>query len=181
MDSLLKALLFVLAAPALTAANVDFPSASSVEGYLARLLLNEVAFPGEQGYVSEANTRRAMENILLVLDARIHYIPMPYTRFQVAQTSSEKLLDVITAGGVHGQVEGFYRDAEGYAVAYPRVAERLHYLLNIANDGTPGRFARLLNHAAVLASNYIEQLQRPENLYAHLRIVTGKPVTGRAY
>lgn len=88
----------VLLQPSLVAANVKLPSYRSTEGYLCKLLLNEVAFPGEHGYISEQDTMRAMDNILLVLDARIHFIPSPYTRYQVAQTSSEKLLDIITAG-----------------------------------------------------------------------------------
>ena len=163
------------------AGNVRFPELSSEAGYLAALLVNEVAFPGERGYVSEANTMRAMENILLVLDARIRYVPAPYERVQIAQTSSARLLDVMTAGGKRGQVDGFYRDASGAAVVVSRVEKRLGYLFKIGNDGAPGRFARLLNHAGALSSQYTAYLNRPENLYLHLRTIHGVPVTGRAY
>ncbi len=163
------------------AQNVAFPAFSSEAGYLGALLVNEVAFPGERGYVSEANTKRAMENILLVLDARIRHVPVPYERVHIAQTSSDRLLDVMTAGGVQGQVEGFYRDTSGAAVVSSRIEKRLGYLFKIANDGAPGRFARLLNHASALSSGYIAHLHEPQNLYLHLRSVHGIPVTGRAY
>ena len=163
------------------AGNVRFPAFSSEAGYLGALLVNEVAFPGERGYVSEANTKRAMENILLVLDARIRHVPEPYERVHIAQTSSARLLDVMTAGGVHGQIEGFYRDASGAAVVSSRIEKRLSYLFKIANDGAPGCFARLLNHASALSSGYIAHLHEPQNLYLHLRSVHGIPVTGRAY
>lgn len=163
------------------AGNVDFPSYSSEAGYLATLLVNEVAFPGERGYVSEANTKRAMESILLVLDARMRFVPSPYKRVEIAQTSSAKLLDVMTAGGVHGQVEGFYRDGTGAAVVSARIEKRLDYLFKIANEGAPGRFASLLNHAGSLSSQYLAYLNRPENIYLHLRVIYGTPVTGRAY
>jgi hypothetical protein len=163
------------------AGNVDFPSFSSEAGYLATLLVNETAFPGERGYVSEANSKQAMDNVLLVLDARMRFVPSPYKRIQLAQTSSAKLLDVMTAGGVHGQVEGFYRGTDGAAVVMPRIQKRLGYLFNIGNDGAPGRFARLLNYASRISTDYIASLERPENLYLHLRVVHGTAVTGRAY
>ncbi|ADE55653.1 hypothetical protein Caka_2637 [Coraliomargarita akajimensis DSM 45221] len=171
----------VLLQPSLVAANVKLPSYRSTEGYLCKLLLNEVAFPGEHGYISEQDTMRAMDNILLVLDARIHFIPSPYTRYQVAQTSSEKLLDIITAGGKHGQVAGFYRNRFGRPISEPRVEQRIDYLLRIANDGKPGRFARLMNYAVQRSKDYVKRLKRPQNLYAHLRWVAKTPVTGRAY
>lgn len=161
--------------------NVRIQDLRSTEGYLFKLLVNEVAFPGEHGYISEQDTMRAMESILLVLDARIHYIPSPYTRQQVAQTSSEKLLDIITAGGLHGQVDGFYHDVHGVPVCVARVDERVEYLVQIANQGRPGRFTRLLNYSASLSRSYIARLERPENMYAHLRWVAQTPVTGRAY
>ena len=40
-------------------------------GYVARLLINEVPFPGESGWVSESDTKGAMLSILHVLDSRI--------------------------------------------------------------------------------------------------------------
>lgn len=171
----------LLIAPFVYAGNVNFPAFNSEAGYLAALLVNEVAFPGEHGYVSEADAKDAMANILLVLDARVNYVPAPYKRVELAQTSSDKLLDVITVGGVHGQVEGFYRDAAGVPVVVPRIQERMAYLMKIAEDGAPGRFASLLNYAGTLASEYVAYLNRPDNLYINLREVHGIPVTGRAY
>jgi len=165
----------------MVANNVTFPSFQSEAGYLATLLVNEVSFPGERGYISEADAKRAMANILLVLDARIKYVPVPYKRVEIAQTSSAKLLDVMTAGGVHGQIEGFYRDGSGAAVVVPRIQQRMTYLMKIAEDGAPGRFASLLNYAGSIASGYVAQLNRPENLFIDLRQVHGTPVTGRAY
>ncbi|MFQ3224901.1 MAG: hypothetical protein ACI8Z5_001153 [Lentimonas sp.] len=70
-------------------------------------------------YERLADSKRARANILLVLNARIKLVPAPYKRVQIAQTSSSKLLDVMTAGGLHGQVEGFYRDANGAGVLMP--------------------------------------------------------------
>ena len=185
LRSLHRVLLFcgvcVVTSLSVCANNVTFPSFHSEAGYLATLLVNEVSFPGEHGYVSEADAKEAMANILLVLDARIKYVPAPYKRVQVAQTSSGKLLDVMTAGGLHGQIEGFYRDDSGAAVVVPRIQQRMTYLMEIAEDGTPGRFASLLNYAGSIASGYIAHLNRPENLFIDLRMVHGTPVTGRAY
>ncbi len=174
-------LFLVLTLFPLSAMNVRSAPMTTLEGYLTALLINEVAFPGERGYISEKDTMRGMENILLVLDSRIYYVPPLYSRQHIAQTSSDKLIDIITAGGVHGQVEGFFLNEEGIPTALPRVGERIQYLLTIAEDGPPGRFARLLNHAGSLAKTYVAYLQRPENLYANLRFISGVPVTGRAY
>jgi hypothetical protein len=172
---------FVVASSSMCANNVTFPSFHSEAGYLATLLVNEASFPGERGYISEVDAKRAMANILLVLDARIKFVPVPYQRVHIAQTSSAKLLDVMTAGGVHGQVEGFYRDDSGAAVVVPRIQQRMSYLMKIAEDGAPGRFASLLNYAGSIASGYVAHLNRPENLFIDLRKVHGTPVTGRAY
>ena len=46
-------------------AQLDRPDATA--GYLARLLINEVPFPGERSYESEANSQAAMLEILWVL------------------------------------------------------------------------------------------------------------------
>ncbi len=181
LRSILLAALLSLAPQAGTAANTNLADFSTLEGYLASLLINEVAFPGEQGYISEQNSKLAMENILLVLDARIFYVPSPYTRFQVAQTSSDKLLDIITAGGENGQVHGYYRDAEGYATMYSRIPKRIRYLEGIANQGQPGKFARLLNHATALSNAYVAKLRRPENIFVNLHRIDYTAVTGRAY
>lgn len=161
--------------------NVAMPPKSTPEGFLSRLLINEVAFPGERGFVSEDDSKRAMENILLVLDARIYFVPPRYLRSHIAQTNSDKLVDIITAGGYHGQVEGFYLDETGKPAVAPRVEERLDYLLRIAEDGKPGRFARLMNHAVTLSETYAAELDRPMNLFLRLRLIRGIPVTGRAY
>lgn len=178
----LRTLVFCwLPAAVVSPGAVSLPPVDTAEGYVSALLINEVAFPGERGYVSEADTRRAMENILLVLDARLYFTPAPYTRWQVAMTDSDSLLDIIAAGGVHGQVEGFYRDDSGRLRTAPRVTERLEYLLEIANTGAPGRFARLILHARSLAEDYLEALRRPYNLFAGLKWVHGIRVTGRAY
>ena len=173
--------LYLLLCLAPLQARVELPSIETTEGYLAALLVNEVAFPGERGYISVADTERGMENILLVLDARIYFTPPRYTRRQIAMVDSDVLVDVITVGGVNGQVEGFFRDESGRLRTVPRVRERIEYLLRIANTGKPGKFARLINHASRLSRAYVDQLKRPRNLFVRLRSVHGVPVTGRAY
>src|SRR3954466_3465064 len=100
-----------LLAPRAAHAGVALPPAGGVDGYLCRLLVNEVPFPGERGYTSEADTMLAMEGLLRVLDARVRHIPPGYTQQQVASVRTGDVVDVITAGGVKGQFDGFYRDA----------------------------------------------------------------------
>jgi hypothetical protein len=56
-----SALRATLLLPRAAHAGVTLPAANSVEGYLCRLLINEVPFPGERGYTSEADTMLAME------------------------------------------------------------------------------------------------------------------------
>lgn len=162
-------------------ASVDLPSASSAQGYVARLLINEAPFPGERGYVSEADTQAAMEAILLTLHARSVDLPKPYTRQQVADTKSTNILDVITAGGVRGQVDGFYRDAQGKLATEPRVNERVNYLMGIAGQGKPGRFARLLNHAITISNQYFAGQLRVVDRYGNLTYIGTTPVTGGSY
>ena len=73
---------------------------------------------------------------------------------QVTGTLLGKELDkveVMTAGGVKGQVDGFYKDTDGQPVAVPRVHERVAYLLGMANRGQPGKIAGLLAYARDLA------------------------------
>src|SRR5205085_8337353 len=65
-------------------AAVTLPAVGSVDGYVCRLLLNEVPFPGERRYTSEADTMLAMEGLLRVLDARLNHIPPGYTQQQIA-------------------------------------------------------------------------------------------------
>src|SRR5580765_4438766 len=150
--ALLGAAAFLLARPA--HAGVTLPSASHVDGYVCRLLINEVPFPGERSYTSEADSKRAMEGLLRVLDARLEHIPPGYTQQQIAAVRTNDVIDIITAGGERGQVDGFYRDVSGKPVMVPRVTERIDNLLEIAGRGQPGKFARLLEHAAALARDY---------------------------
>jgi hypothetical protein len=180
-------LLTPLAAALLCAGAGDEPAAparlepaDTVAGYVARLLINETPFPGERGWVSEDDTRAAMQSILCVLDSRIHHIPAGYRQEQIAAVRAQDIIDVITAGGEKGQCDGFYRDRSGRFVAVPRVHERIENLLRIAGQGQPGRFARLLNHAQELASAYVQGAMNP-TCFAELRRVGQTEVTGRAY
>lgn len=169
----------LLAAPAVAA--VDLAPAQSPEGYVARLLINEVPFPGERGWESEADSKDAMRQVLLVLDARLKHIPARYTQRQIASVQTDDIIDLMTAGGIHGQIDGFYRDDRGRPATVPRVNTRLEYLVGIAGKGKPGTFARLLNHAQFLASSYVLRKESAPDLFAPLSIISGKPVTGRAY
>jgi hypothetical protein len=162
-------------------AGVTLQPKDTVPGYLARLLVNETPFPGERGWISEADTKAGMLAILWVLHSRIHHVPPGYVREQIAATRSDDIIDVITAGGERGQVDGFYRDAHGRFVAIPRVHERVEYLVRIANQGKPGRFARLLEYAQGLAGAYVESGPAGADRFARLHRVGTVPVTGRAY
>jgi len=113
-----------------------------------------------------------------VLDARLRHIPPRYTQRQIASVESDDILDLMTA---KGQVEGFYRDDSGRPSTAPRVQKRLDHLLSIANQGSPGTFARLLNHAGRLADAYVRNSATEPDLYAALQEISGTPVTGRAY
>ncbi len=150
-------------------------------GYLARLLINESAFPGERGYVSEEDTKTAMRALLLTVDARICQVPSGYTREEVADTASGDLIDVITAGGRGGQMEGFYRDRNGAPSMAPRVTRRIDNLQRIAGQGDPDRFARLLTYAQTLATAYLAGNKPSPDLYAQITRIAPKNVTGRAY
>lgn len=155
--------------------------ATDPAGYLARLLINESAFPGERGYVSEADTKATMRALLLVVDARIHRIPQGYTREEIADTVSTDLIDVITAGGRHGQMEGFFLDRRGRPAVAPRVTARVANLVRIATQGEPERFARLLTYAQTLAAGYLAGVKPEPDLYAKITRIPPKQVTGRAY
>ena len=122
-----------------------------------------------------------MLSILHVLDSRIHHVPTGYRRSQIAATSSKDIIDVITVGGEKGQCDGFYRDASGQFKAVPRVHKRVDYLTKIANDGKPGRFARLLNYGQGLAASYMQGGLKEADRFASLHSVDQVPVTGRAY
>ena len=164
------------------AAFVELRPVDTVSGYVATLLVNETPFPGENGYVSEENTRAGMLAVLWVLHCRIYYIPDGYTQTQVAGLTSTNVIDVITGTATKRQCEGFYRDASGRFVCAPRVKERIDYLLNIANSGgKPGRFANLLNYAKGLAQAYVEGGMDGADRFAGLKQVSAIVVTGRAY
>jgi hypothetical protein len=178
---LILALACFASAARLSADNVVLDAYDSNEGYLALLLINEVPFPGERSWESEADSKAAMYQILYVLDARLRYVPPRYTQRQLASVQTDNLIDLMTAGGVHGQVDGFYRDDDGHPVTVSRVRERVDYLMNIANDGSPGTFARLLKHAQRLSRDYFRSHPAEADRYLDLTEVSGRPVTGRAY
>jgi hypothetical protein len=154
---------------------------SSVEGYVCRLLINEVPFPGERGYTSEADTMLAMEGLLRVLDARLKHVPPGYTQQQIAAVRTGNVIDIITAGGEKGQFDGFYRDASGAPVTVSRVTQRIDNLVKIAGRGQPGKFARLLEHAASLARDHADGVLSCRDPHEDVRVVQGVPATGRAY
>jgi hypothetical protein len=161
---------------------VVLDSPETKTGYLANLLINESPFPGERGYVSEANTQSTMLAILWVLHSRLCLIPQRYTQMQVAGVRSDNLIDVITGGGGKRQCEGFYRDSSGQFVTDARVQERIRYLLVLANSGSkPGRFAALLNYAQGLARAYFKEGMAGADRYAGLKRVGPVVVTGRAF
>lgn len=156
-------------------------SASSSEGYLARLLVNEVPFPGERAYVSEDDTRAAMDQLLHVLDNRLENVPNPYRQQQIASVKSTDLLDIITAGGEKGQFDGFYRNAAGQPVTVPRVQERIDNLTRIANQGQPGKFARLLTYAQTIATDFVRSGKVPVDRHAALIRAENTRATGGGY
>jgi len=174
------ALLFALFSGRAPAA-VQLKPLQTEEGYVARLLLNEVPFPGERGWVSEADTKAAMLQILWVLHSRIEHVPAGYRQKELAAVSTSDIIDVITAGGVHGQCDGFYRAGGGRVAVVARVPKRLDNLLRIANQGKPGRFARLINYAQGLSSAYFSGGIKEADTFAGLSRVGRTSVTGRAY
>ncbi|MFH0878176.1 MAG: hypothetical protein V2A34_00545 [Lentisphaerota bacterium] len=150
-------------------------------GFIARLLINESPFPGERGWLSEEDTKATMLSILWVLHCRIAYVPDGYEQVQVAAIQSQNIIDVITAGGEHGQCEGFYRDGAGRFVAVERVQARVNRLAGIAGQGTPGKFARLLQYGQGLASAYVKGGIDEADRFAGLKEIGRLKVTGRAY
>lgn len=154
----------------------------SKTGYLARLLINETPFPGERGYVSIRNTQAAMVQILWVVHGRIHVIPDGYRQVHIAAIDSDDPFDIITAGGVHGQCDGFFRDQQGNLAMVPRVEERVQYLLRIANSGgKPGKFAGLIQFAEELARRYLSGGIQEADRYARIQRIGSLRVTGRGY
>lgn len=178
--SSVSALVLACALP-LAAAEVTLAPASETAGYLARLLINESPFPGERGYVSEEDSKAAMRALLLVIDARCRKIPAGYTRSEIADTRSTNVIDIITAGGFRGQMDGFYRDARRAPALAPRVTARVNRLLRIAAEGEPGRFSQLLNYAQALASAYLEGVTPSPDRFAGITHIPPKKVTGHAY
>jgi len=162
-------------------ATVELDSPATPAGYVALLLINEVPFPGERAYVSEENSKAAMLSVLWVLHCRVSAIPPGYTQKQVAAVETRDVIDVMTAGGVKGQVDGFYRGPDGRPAVVPRVRERVAYLLELANRGQPGKMARLLVYARDLARQYFASGPAGKDLFAALRKVGSKPVTGGGY
>ena len=161
---------------------VRLDPANTASGYIARLLINEVPFPGERAYVSEAETQAAMVEILWVLHSRLRQIPAGYRQEHVAGVRSGDIIDIICGTGEKRQCEGFYRNASGQFVTAARVEERLNYLIKIANSGgKPGRFANLLNFGQGLARAYVKEGIRGADRYARLTKVGQTPVTGHAY
>src|SRR5688572_15340681 len=115
--------------------GVRLEPADTVQGYVARLLINEAPFPGERGWVSEDDTKAAMLAILWVLESRLKHVPDGYKQEHIASERCADLIAVITAGGEKGQCDGFYKDESGKFIAVPRVGERVDYLLAAANRG----------------------------------------------
>lgn len=180
-----KSLRFAAAAFAVAAVSAragDFASledASTDAGFLVRLLVNETAFPGERGYVSEENSRDTMRSVLWVLHSRLSHVPAGYSRREIGAVDSTCLLDYVTA---RGQCEGFGCDSDGKRTIASRVEERVRYLLRIANSGkAPGRFARLLNYAQDLSRRYFAGDFSEKDLFEGIDSIGGVPVTGRAY
>lgn len=163
------------------AANVELDPPSTPEGYVALLLMNEVPFPGERAYVSEEDSKAAMLSILWVLHCRLTIVPPGYTQKQLAAVKTSSVIDVMTAGGVRGQVDGFYADADGKPVTTPRVQERIALLLDLANRGKPGKIAGMMNYARDLARKYFKTGPDGKDLYAELRKVGSTQVTGRGF
>jgi hypothetical protein len=162
-------------------ATVTLPPATNAAGYVCRLIINEVPFPGEKGYRSEADTLTAMNSLLHVLDSRLQHVPPPYTQQNVAAVTTRNIVDIITAGGTRGQFEGFHRDTAGHPAMAPRVTARINNLLTISRQGQPGKFTRLLNHAVNISTNYMQGKFAEANVHATLQEVGALPVTGRAY
>ncbi len=161
--------------------GADLLPATDPGGYVARLLINEVPFPGEHGYVSEEDTMAAMRALLLVLDSRIHQVPAGYRRAEVAAVDSDNVLDIITAGGERGQMDGFYY-RQGQPAMVPRVTARISNLLKIASQGVPGRFARLIDYAQKIAGDYVSRGVAPQpDIFAGISYIPPLKVTGRAY
>ena len=122
-----------------------------------------------------------MRSLLLVIDGRINRIPPGYRREEIADTRSRDVIDIITAGGFRGQMDGFYRDAQGKPAMAARVIVRVDRLTRIAGEGEPGRFARLLDYAQTLATAYTLGTVPAPDPYSGIRTIPPRKVTGGAY
>lgn len=162
-------------------ASVELDPPSTRAGYVALLLINEAPFPGERGYVSEEDSKAAMHSVLWVLHCRLKVIPPGYTQEQVAAVETRDIIDVMTAGGSKGQVDGFCRDQDGRPVAVSRVHQRVDYLVGIANQGQPGKVARLLLYARDLSRGYFTAGPPGHDFFAKLRRIGPNQVTGHGY
>jgi hypothetical protein len=147
----------------------------SREGYVTMLLINEVPFPGEGRYISVADSKAGM------LHNRLAPPPRGYTQRQIAMVTTTDIIDIMGAGGVRGQVDGFYRAADGTPSTTDRVQERLANLMRLANAGPPGKFADLISYAKHLGEAYFSSGPDGANLFAELRKIDGIKVTGSAY
>jgi len=177
--AMLLAGIFIASGASSRAAGFELAPADTARGYVARLLINETPFPGEHFWTSEEDTCAAQAAIVWVLRRRLREIPPGYTQRQIAAVSTDNVIDLLTAGGEHGQVDGFFRDAQGRPAMTARVTERIDHLVNVANRGTPGRFVRLLQHAQRLADDFVGN--SPADHFAHIREIDAVPVTGGAY
>jgi hypothetical protein len=171
----------LLLAMPLAATTVKLNSSSTQSGYVALLLINEVPFPGEHGYKSVKDSKAAMLGVLWVLHSRIHNIPNGYTQKSIATVKTKSVIDVMTAGGVKGQVDGFYRDKNGNFKAVDRVHKRVDYLTKVGNTGTPGKFAALLNYAQQLATTYFKSGPAGKDIFADMRWIGSQPITGHSF
>jgi len=63
----------------------------------------------------------------------------------------------------------------------PRITQRIDNLLEISGRGQPGKFARLLEHAAALARGYTSGALSCRDPHKDVRNVNGVAATGRAY
>jgi hypothetical protein len=78
-------------------------------------------------------------------------------------------------------VDGFYKGPDDHPVAVPRVHQRVAYLMGLANRGQPGKMVHLLAYARDLARQYFRVGPADKDLFADLRKVGPKPVTGHGY
>jgi len=167
--------------PSFLQAEVSLLPVANEVGFMARLLINETPFPGEKGYVSEANSKQTMDAILAVVVNRAHRVPRPYSRKAVASVDTSDLIEIVAAGGKRGQVDGFYLDEHSKPAVVPRVEERVEYLLMVANKGTPGTFAALFTYAQEQSRKALDEHEAAKDPFALLSEIGQIPVTGYSF